>query len=159
MKVAHDVFAETNPAYCAHVIASFVRAYQSISEQGADLVLCYLSLPISLSGELTSTFEQTNRNTGLLEWIRRNPAIQIGLAERVDDTLNVVTEAIQFGCFSQILTMDGAGRVSPGTKRFRRPPHHSEEISSVLKHSERLGYWMAMAGSTRTTLDMMGITV
>lgn len=159
MKVAHDIFAETNPAFCAHVIAAFSKGYHSISEARVDLALCYVALPITLSGELTSTFGGSNRNTGLLEWLRRHPVIQIGLSERIDGSLDIVTAAVRFGCFSKILTMDMSGRIAPGVQRLKRPADLSDEIRNVFKHSERLGIWMAMAGSTRTTLDMMGVTV
>lgn len=159
MKVAHDIFAETNPAFCAHVISAFSKGYRSLNDAGVDLALCYVALPITLSGELTSTFGGSNRNTGLLEWLRRHPAIQIGLSDRVNDSLDIVSEAVRFGCFSKILTMDNSVRIAPGPQRIKRPAELSDEIRIALKHSERLGIWMAMAGSTRTTLDLMGITV
>jgi hypothetical protein len=35
----------------------------------------------------------------------------------------------------------------------------SEGPAGAIKRAERLGFWFASAGSTRTVFDMMGLTV
>ena len=35
----------------------------------------------------------------------------------------------------------------------------SDAPAMSIKHAERLGFWFASAGSTRTVFDMMGLTV
>jgi len=67
MKPAHDVFAETNPAFCAFALTEFVRAYVSVNPAGPEMPTIYLSLPVALSGDLAAAFGGTNKNTGLLE--------------------------------------------------------------------------------------------
>lgn len=161
MTLAHDVFAETNPAYCATVLASFTAAFASLSEDGPEMPVCYIVLPIALSGDLSATFDGTNRNTGLLEWLTRSPQVQVGLAARINASASIVTKAIRFGCFTQVLALGGDGRVRLGARNIKKSvlgKLHDERALAV-KHAERLGYWFAMAGSTRTTFDMMGLTV
>jgi hypothetical protein len=161
MTVAHDVFAETNPAYCASALAAFTVAYVSLNKVGPELLACYIALPVALSGDLAVTFNGTNRNTGLLEWLTRSPQVQIGLAERINASMSIVTEAVRFGCFARVLVLGEDGRVHPGTKKVKKSALDklNDVPAQTIKHAERLGYWFAMAGSTRTTFDMMGLTV
>lgn len=161
MTVAHDVFAETNPAFCASVLAEFTAAYMSLNVAGPQLPSCYIALPIALSGNLAVTFEGTNRNTGLLEWLTRSPQVQVGLATRINASLGIVTEAVRFGCFTHMLALDENGRLLLGARKMKKSALNRlhDEPALAIKHAERLGYWFAMAGSTRTTFDMMGLTV
>jgi hypothetical protein len=161
MTVAHDVFAETNPAFCAYVLTGFTAAYVSIKDVGPELPLGYVALPIALSGDLAGTFDGTNRKTGLLEWLSRSPQVQVGLAERVNASMPVVTEAVRFGCFARILTVEADGRIRVGPQKLKKSASDGlgERPASALKHAERLGYWFAMVGSTRTTFDIVGLTV
>jgi Family of unknown function (DUF6521) len=161
MTVAHDVFAETNPAFCAYALTGFAAAYASIKDAGPELPLGYVALPIALSGDLAGAFDGTNRKTGLLEWLNRRPQVQVELAERINASMSMVTEAVRFGCFARVLTVEANGRIRVGSQKLKKSPIDGlgEGTSRALKHAERLGYWFAMAGSTRTTFDMMGLTV
>lgn len=159
MAIAHDIFAETNPAYCAALLATFVGAYRSRCDADPDIALCYAVLPLALSGDLASTFDRTDRRTGLLEWLRRSPVIQIRLAGRVNGSLDIVTEAIRFACFSQLLAIDAEGRLVPGASTVPKDltKQLSENTQQIFKNIDRLGSWLALAGSTRTVFDMMGL--
>ncbi|THG82973.1 hypothetical protein E5198_08495 [Pseudomonas sp. A-1] len=159
MEIAHDIFAETNPAYCASLLAAFVRAYQARSGLEPDITLCYAALPLALSGDLAKTFGRTSRKTGLLEWLRRSPVIQIRLADRVNESLEIVTEAIRFGCFSNLIEINIDGRVALCSSHVLRHlnAHLSQEMQEIFDNIDRLGHWFALAGSTRTVFNMMGL--
>jgi hypothetical protein len=159
MVIAHDIFAETNPAYCAALLATFVGAYRSQCDTDPDIVLCYAALPLALSGDLAATFDRTNSRTGLLEWLHRSPVIQIRLAGRVNGSLDIVTEAIRFACFSKLLVVSAEGRLVPGASSVPKglTKQLGENTQQTFKHIERLGCWLALAGSTRTVFDMMGL--
>lgn len=159
MAIAHDIFAETNPAYCAALLATFVGAYRSTCNADPDIALCYAALPLALSGDLASTFDRTDRRTGLLEWLRRSPVIQIRLAARVNGSLEIVTEAIRFACFSHLLTINAEGRLVPGASTVPRnlTKQLTETTQQIFKNIDRLGCWLALAGSTRIVFDMMGL--
>lgn len=159
MAIAHDIFAETNPAYCAALLTTFVDAYRSKSDVDPDISLCYAALPLALSGDLTTTFDRTDRRTGLLEWLRRSPVIQMRLADRVNGSLDIVTEAIRFACFSHLLSINAEGKVVPGASTVPKllSKQLSENTQQIFKNIDRLGCWLALAGSTRTAFDMMGL--
>lgn len=161
MKIAHDLFSETNPAYCACALVGFTAAYSRINSDGPELPVAYLALPIALSGDLATTFERTNKNTGLLEWLERNPQVQVGLTERLNASMDFVTEAVRFGCFSHVLAMNESARLGLGARKIKGTATASLSDNSTrsLKCSQRLGSWFAAAGSTKTVFDMMGLTV
>lgn len=161
MIVAHDLYAETNPAFCAYILATFVSAYEEENSNGPEMLLCYAALPIAMSGDLEKTFPGTNRLTGFLEWLQRNPVVQIDLRERIDSSADIVTEAIQYGCFTKLLSINEQGLMSTGSKSTNKSAisRLSSPNLNAFKRARSLGYWMAMSGSTRTTLNMMGLTV
>lgn len=160
MRVAHDIYSETNPAFCACVLVAFTGAYASVRGQGPEAPLAYLALPIALAGDLAQAFDGTNRNTGLQVWLERRPQVQIGLADLVNDTLTIATEAIRLSAFSRALVVGVDGRLSIGPQKVKASAIRalSDAPAQAIKRVERLGYWFADAGSTRTVFDMMGLT-
>ncbi|MCC5092526.1 MULTISPECIES: three component ABC system middle component [Xanthomonas] len=161
MRSTYDVFAETNPAFCAYALTRFTEAFEKVNANGPELPLIYIALPIALSGDLARTFEGTNKNTGLLEWLMRCPEVQIELVDRVNGSMSIVTEAVRFTCFMKALNLDEEGRLKSGPEKLKKAAVNglSERPVAVIKNSERLGYWFGMAGSARTSFDMMGLTV
>ena len=161
MSMAHDVYAETNPAFCAHALVAFTGSFLSVNDDGPDIPLAYLALPIALAGDLGSAFNGTNKNTGLLEWLNRQPQVQVDLANLVNTSMDLVTDAIRFGCFTHILVLDSSARLGLGTRKVKKSAVAALSPSPLqsFKRAERLGFWFASAGSARTVFDMMGLTV
>jgi hypothetical protein len=158
--IAHDIFAETNPAFCAHVLVAFTTAFQETWPAGPEAPLAYLALPLVISNELAQTFDGTNRNTGLPVWLDRNPGILIDLASRVDASLDIVTEGLRFGCFSQVLSWQGAHILrGPAPMKKVTSAGSGEAVAGAMKRAERIGYWLAAVGSQRAVFGMMGLTV
>ncbi len=161
MRLTHDVYAETNPAFCTYALVDFTRAYLSINEAGPELPTAYLALPVALSSDLAAAFGGTNKNTGLLEWLERSPQVQIGLVERVNASMEIVTDAVRFGCFAGVLALAEGVRLRLGDKKLKKNAVSAlnEGSAQAIKRAERLGYWFAMAGSTRTVFDSVGLAV
>lgn len=161
MKVSHDVYAETNPAFCTYVLGAFVSAYLSVNKGGPEIPLAYLSLPLTLSGDLAATFNGTNKNTGLLEWVGRNPNIQVSLGSRTNASMSIVTEALRFACFTGVIAIGDDARILLGRNKLKKSAVDklSHEPLKAIKHAERLGFWFAKAGSTRSVFDLVGLTL
>jgi len=159
--VAYDVYSETNPAFCGYALVAFIAAYLSENGDGPELPLAYLALPLAMSGDLDSTFGGTNKNTGLPEWLERNPQIQIELAGRLNATMDMVREAVRFACFVGIVELNEHARLHLGPRKLKKSAQNALSMGSiqVIKHAERLGYWFAKAGSSRVIFDSMGLTV
>lgn len=161
MQVAHDLYAETNPAFCAYLLATFTSAYEEEKAISPEALLSYTALPLALSGDLAHTFNSTNKSTGLLEWLQRHPEIQIELSTRINASMDIVTEAIQYACFAQLLTLTKEGQLQSGIKVTNKAviKRLGQENQAAFKQARLLGVWFATAGTARTTLNMMGLTV
>ncbi|MBN9464061.1 hypothetical protein ABIB58_000561 [Brevundimonas sp. UYEF29] len=159
--IAHDIYAETNPAWGAWVLSSFIRGFSEAGAQGVDLPIAYLALPICLSGDLLSTFDGTNKKTGLREWVERSPQIQLELGDRLNGSLRIVSEAVRLGCFTNAVRLDTEGRLLVGSLPLKTDLAKglSPALAGPVKRADRLGYWMGMAGSTKTIFDIVGISL
>jgi hypothetical protein len=159
--IAHDVYAETNPAWITYVLTSFLRGFAEAEPQGADLPIAYLGLPICLSGDLASTFERSNKKTGLREWVERSPQIQLELADRLNESLAIVTGGVRLGCFTRAVILDENGRLLPGTLQLKDnlAKGLSIDLSGPVKRADRLGYWIGTAGSTKAAFDILGLSL
>lgn len=159
MSIAHDLYADTNPAFCAFVVSAFTGAYLSENAAGPTLPLVYLALPIALSGELFNTFAGTNRRTGLLEWLERNPQVQVSLSERLNASLEITTDAIRLSCFTKLISLTSEGNLQKGSLKVKKNVTSGLEESILLpiKHGARLGHWFAMAGTARNVFASLGI--
>lgn len=160
MIVAHDIYSETNPAYGTYALSMFVQGFIAVNAAGPELPAAYLALPVAISGDLAASFDGTNRNTGLLEWLDRSPQIQLGLADRVNRSMEIVTAAVRLACFTQTLKLVDA-RLQAGAQKLKKSPIAalSNDTANGIKRAERLGYWFATAGSTRSVFDAMGLTL
>jgi hypothetical protein len=161
MTLAHDTYSETNPAFCAIVLAAFTKAFISINNDGPEVPSVYLALPIALSSDFAMCFEGTNKNTGLLEWMSRRPSVQVGFVQLANLSMNIVTDSIRFGCFSRLLVLKPTAKLTLGDREIKKRvvAALSDNPAQTIKHAERLGYWFASAGSTRAIFDIMGLTV
>ncbi|MHA6689303.1 three component ABC system middle component [Devosia sp. A449] len=159
MTTAHDLFAETNPAFGAFAIAGFCSSYESVSGTSPSLSLLYLSIPIAFSDDTQESFEKTNATTGLLSWLNRFPDIRINLGARLDASLDIVTSAVKLGVQANALRLHGGGllgvgHAAPAAKGSRDLPEHAKR---VIKRAERLGGWMAKVGSAAAVFSAFGV--
>ena len=161
MILAHDVYSETNPAYCTYVLGTFISSFISVKPEGPEVVAAYVAIPLALSGELEPSFQGTNKNTGLIEWLERSPIAQIGLTSRLNGSLDIVTEAVRLACFSDAVVLDSQARLQLGSRKLKQSARQglSAPSRNALKRAERLGYWFGAAGSSRVIFEAMGLTV
>lgn len=153
---AHDIYAETNPAFCALVLATFADAYFKTSQRAPELICCYLTLPLALSQDLTESFSGTNAKTGLLVWIERSPQVRVDLAQRVNSTLQITTDAVRFGCLTGVLALTEEARL----RRAVAPSKIAgETVRQALAKSKSLGCWFGAAGSSRAVMAALGVTL
>lgn len=158
MKAAHDVYAETNPAFCAAVLARFCESYCDGDGQDLALSVAYLVLPIALSDDLAETFEGCNKNTGMLVWIERSPRIIANISSRINGTLQITTDAVRFGCITGVLRLASDGRLASGNKTIPSSAIQGSS-GSGFKRAYLLGNWFAGAGSARAVLEAFGVSV
>lgn len=160
MTAARDVFAETNPAYCAAILAQFCEAYAQGRAVGraSTVAIVYLALPIALSEDLAPTFDGCNKSTGLPAWLNRSPGVLPDLAKRINATLEMTTAAIRFGCLTGALRLTHEGELVSSLEKF--PAAVSSGVAGAsLRRAKMLGAWFATMGSPRAVLEALGVSV
>jgi Family of unknown function (DUF6521) len=160
MTVAHDLFAETNPAFGVFTIVGFCRTFTKVSEKAPAAALLYLAVPIAMSGDTQISFSNTNSKTGLLTWLNRYPEIRLDLADRLNASLQIVSESIKLGLVSRALELGKEGVIGLGihAPANARADHLPLEPRQVIRRAARLGTWMAGAGTTGTIFSAFGVT-
>jgi hypothetical protein len=160
MKVAYDLFAETNPAFGVFTIAAFCRTYLVDPTPSVDVGLLYLAVPIAMSGDTQQSFDETNAKTGLLAWLTRYPAIRYDLGARLDASVPIMSASIRFGLSSRALLLGKDGTIKLGPKA---PPRSVTESLApgprqVIRRAERLGGWMGKAGAAAAIFSAFGVS-
>jgi hypothetical protein len=159
MTVAHDLFAETNPAFGVFVIVGFCRSFREASETAPVVALLYLAVPIAMSGDTQASFSETNSRTGLLAWLNRYPEIRLDLGARLDASLSIVSASVKLGLASRALELGrggviGLGSNVPAKAHVERLPRDPKQ---VIRRAERLGTWMAGAGTIGSIFSAFGV--
>jgi len=159
MTVAHDLFAETNPAFGVFIIAGFCRSFWKVAEKAPAVALLYLAVPIAMSSDTQTTFSHTSSRTGLLSWLNRYPEIRLDLAERLDASIDIVLASIKLGLASRALKLGTGGVIGLGSHVL--PKAHADQLPleprQVIRRAERLGAWMAGAGTTGFIFSAFGV--
>ncbi|WP_434056130.1 three component ABC system middle component [Roseibium sp.] len=157
--VAHDLYAETNPAFGTYAIVAFCREYQLASTRNPSIALLYLALPIAMSRDVERSFSETNAKTGLLAWLNRYPELRLNLGARLDASLDVVTASLRLGLMSNALELLEKGAIGLGSKPPIKAPitRLPTEPKKAIKRAERLGRWMGKAGSPGSVFSAFGV--
>jgi hypothetical protein len=159
MTGAHDLFAETNPAFGVFVIVGFCRSFREVSETAPAIALLYLAVPIAMSGDTQASFSETNSRTGLLAWLNRYPEIRLDLGARLDASLPIVSASVKLGLTTRALELGvggviGLGSQVPAKTHVDRLPRDPKQ---VVRRAERLGAWMAGAGTIGSIFSAFGV--
>lgn len=159
MPLAVDLFAEINPAFGVFTLVAFCRSYLSATKCSPHISLLYLAVPIAMSNDTQETFKVTNARTGLLAWLSRHPTLLIDLDARLDAALPIVTASLRLGLTSRALELGRGGTVHLGSNV--PPKTHSNQLPQrprqVIRRAERLGLWMAGAGTPGAIFSAFGI--
>ena len=161
MKMAHDLFAETNPAFGIYTIVGFCREFCSVAHQNPSIALVYLALPIAFSRDTESSFAGTSARTGLLAWLNRYPDVRLDICTRIDASMEIVSASIKLGVTSKALALVEGGAIELGSNPPIKSPVDklSLEPKRVIRRAERLGRWMGEAGTAGTIFSTFGVSL
>lgn len=156
-----DIFAETNPAFCSIVLFNFCKGYNAEASDGVDYPLILLPLPIVLSGDLEISFVNTRVDTGFFSWIDRNPTILLNLTDRIQDTLAITRNAMEFGVSKTILRVVDTGKIQPYAKGLckKKFPPSSSKVGRAYTNACRLGQWLGQIHSVTTIYNHLGLEI
>lgn len=161
MRIAHDLYAETNPAFCTYAAFGFCREYCSVNPEGPTVSLLYLALPIAMSRDAERSFSETNKRTGLLAWVNRYPDVRLNLSTRLDASLGIVSASLRLGLISRVLALSDVAAINLGPRVPSKAPVNRlpQEPKNVIRRAERLGYWMGEGGSAGSIFSALGVTL
>ena len=149
MKVAYDLYAETNPAFVSFLLFRFVKNYSGGKGDTPHISLAYLVVPLAVSQRLEPSFSSTNASTGFLSWLNRFPEVRIGLQQDIEVSRDVTAQGLRAALYSQLLELGNSGTMRLGSAK--KPPENTKsKMSDVPKQAvsraERLGKWMSDVG-------------
>lgn len=146
-----------NPAFCALVLREAVKAYAGEREEGMELGLLFLVLPVVLHGQTRDALP-TSTATHLHAWLEATPVAQVGLARRVEAIAPHTREATLYALQRGALAVNGAGRLVPTSARLGRyRPTPESEAAECVRRAGFLGRWFARTGAPATVLTLWGI--
>lgn len=154
-----DAFAETNPAFCSLILSAYVSAFQGAQKQPLSITLLPLVLPIVMSGDLDNSFSYTSEDTGLSRWISKTPSVLFNLRERVEASLEMSRESLQFALQYQILSLDEEAQISDlleGDAIRRLKKLGFEKMGS---NARKLGAWVGVLTSAAVTYNILGLDI
>lgn len=154
-----DIYAMGNPALCAVVLSAFALGYKDGSGDWPQTPIMFLPVPIVLSNRVARTFKGTNRRTGLLEWLAREPQVAAFAGPRILATRDMSQRGLLFGLRYRMLLFDPSGSIAVPS-RTRRRINRRDITASVrkrLKLATRLGRWIGEVRSPATVFHSFGV--
>jgi hypothetical protein len=156
-----DVYAMTNPAVCSLVLWSFLKGYVSKDENGCQLPLMFLPIPIILSSTTATKLNHTNSQTGFIPWVMRNPEVAVNMYEKVQHCVPFTRSAITFGIRYGLFNLNESSQFDAPLIRLssRQAIDENTDLKDILEKAKRLGVWIGQAKSPTIIFHTLGITI
>ncbi|WP_214797091.1 three component ABC system middle component [Exiguobacterium sp. s5] len=164
--ISSDLYSANNPALCSLLIKSFLDGFEEVNKEGCEFPVIFLTLPFMLSSNIRDCFKGSNKNTGLLTWLSREPQVLIDLSTRIEATDLLTKNALIFGANNHIfkfnetglLLADNSGILKKQFNLFLKEDKKSE-VHEMFICSKRFGIWCGHLESTRNIYNVMGLSI
>jgi hypothetical protein len=105
------------------------------------------------------SFHGTNRKTGFLTWLSRNPQLAVTLPDTIARARHLTRQALCFGLAYQLFKLTTNSQLVPVKKlRALKGNATEDERISMVRTAQMLGLWMAEIPD-ETIFYSLGITV
>jgi len=132
----------SNPALTSVLLSEFVQTYQASGQGAPTLPLAFIVLPIAMSRPIVASFAGTNRSTGFLTWLSRNPQLSLQIPSKVRLAREITGEALSFGLAYGLLQVTAEGTLQATKKRIKLGRKNiNEERMSMVAAARTLGAW------------------
>jgi uncharacterized ubiquitin-like protein YukD len=147
-----------NPAFCSLLLKHTVDSYQRASNQGLDLSLTFIILPIVLHKPTRQALPGIT--TKLNVWMQRHHEVRIGFSERMSNMVPLIKEALIFSMHHELIRIDQAGHLIVGDAKLKKyEVSATSEAALCVKKADFIGRWFADAGNAATILTMWGVKI
>lgn len=141
-QISLDTNAMSNPALTSVLLSEFVHTYQEAGQGAPTLPLAFIVLPIAMSRSTVASFAGTNRRTGFLTWLSRNPQLSLQIPLKVRMAREITSEALSFGLAYGLLQVTAEGALRATKKRVKVVRKNlNEERMSMIEVARNLGAW------------------
>jgi Family of unknown function (DUF6521) len=156
---ANDAAAMANPALSGLILSEFVRSYAERGRGGPSLPVTFVVLPISMARPGIRSFQGTNRKTGFLTWLSRNPQLAVTLPDTIARARHLTRQALCFSLAYQLFKLTTNSQLVPVKKlRALKGNAIEDERISMVRTAQMLGLWMAEIPD-ETIFYSLGVTV
>lgn len=153
---AKEVAYLLNPAFCGRIIYNTVKVYNDETKRAMPFPLIYMILPLVLHRK---TRERIQGVTQMQIWIKRNPELLIGFAQRTKSLVEITNEAIEFLLQSGVININNNAELASAITRrsLSKTKHVNDEIKECISKSSCVAKWFAKAGTIENIYISWGI--
>lgn len=146
-----------NPAFCALLLNKACAAYEAKAGAAMPITFAFLILPNALHKPTRDALPGTS-GASMWSWLRSNPVILMGFADRVRTFRAFTGAAISYGIQHTVL-IGSLGSIAAGSLGRRpRTLFPTTDWTECVKAAEFLGRWLGGSDSDEaTTLAHWGV--
>jgi hypothetical protein len=146
-----------NPAFCALLLNKACAAYEAKAGTAMPITFAFLILPSALHRPTRAALPGTTASS-MWAWLRSNPVILMGFANRVRTFRTFTGAAISYGLQRTVLR-GSLGSIAAGQlKRRPRTFFPTDDWTECVKAAEFLGRWFGGSEADEaTTLAHWGV--
>ena len=156
-----EVAALLNPAFCGLLCYAAGGGSQSIDAAGMRFSESSLVLPLLLHEPTRQTPPRQIRSP-LMSWASANPAVRVGMSERIRESADLTREALTFMIAGEAISVSAGGVLLPGrvTPRMSvaRNSTPNLDIRERVQQATLVGRLLARSGTPATVLATFGLT-
>ena len=145
-----------NPAFCARVVLSMIKAYSDEKKSSLPFPLVYLVLPVVLHKE---SRESVNSRSKMSVWLSRHPELLVGFASRARSLVQITNEAVLYLLEAKLIEVDGNGELAqnPSIKTLSELKYSDGDVKQCLACARAIGKWFARSGDVKTIFISWGV--
>lgn len=151
---SREEFNLYNPAFIAVVESQAVRGYGERSSDGMPLLLTFAASTIALFDQLRSDLPSSTR-THLAAWITDHPEFRPEFQRLMRGLIPPLRAGLLFALAHGVVKLEGSSLSVLGRQRSLGTAI-SQESQDVLHKARFAGRWFSTAGSSSTTLSLLG---
>jgi hypothetical protein len=153
-----EVAALLNPAFCGVLLYSAIDAYIGVVKRSMPFENAFLVLPLVLHAPTRAIFPK-QVGSPFQSWASGNPALRVGLADRVRAAVPLTREGIMYMVNRHCVVVDN-GALNVGTKKPKMTSNKIKAVDDVraaVQAAAMLGRLLAGAGTSATIYTTLGI--
>lgn len=145
-----------NPAFTALVCARVVQGHAAKHESACPMPIVITAVIMALQPAVRVLLPRTT-SASMPKWAEDNEAVRVHMAANIPGLTGVVRPGLLFALQTGVLVLESSSlslgsRAIPATITGSSP-----ETVTIQKAAHLLGRWLPTAGTTATTLTLLGV--